>query len=46
MSLTLQLINGISRASQKWCKYFNDKMISTSFVLSSAGIFPAFLAEI
>ena len=39
MSLTLQLINGIPRAFQNWCKYFNDKMISTSFVLPSAGIF-------
>ena len=40
MRLTSQLINGISRVLQKLLKYFNDTIISTSFVLPSAGVFP------
>ena len=38
--LTSQLINVISRALHKLLKYFNDAIISTSFVLSSSGVFP------
>ena len=38
--LTSQLINGISSVLQKLLKYFNGTIISTSFVLSSAGVFP------
>ena len=37
--LILQLIGGISRVPQKLLKYFNDTAISTSFVLSSLGVF-------
>ena len=40
MRLTLQLINSISRAFQKLLKYFNGTIISTSFVLPIAGVFP------
>ena len=40
MRLTSQLINVISRIFQKLLKYFNGTMISTSFVLPSAGVFP------
>ena len=40
MRLTSQLINGISRVLQKLLKYFNGTIISTSFVLPSAGVFP------
>ena len=38
--LTSQLIKCISRVLQKLLKYFNDTIISTSFVLSAAGVFP------
>ena len=41
MKLTSQLINGISRVLQKLLKYFNGTIISTSFVLPSAGVFHA-----
>ena len=34
MRLTSQLINGISRVFRKFLKYFNDTIISTSFVLT------------
>ena len=40
MRLTSQLINGISRVLQKLLKYFNGTIISTSFVLPAAGVFP------
>ena len=40
MRLTSQLINGISRVFQKLLKYFNGTIISTFFVLPSAGVFP------
>ena len=40
MRLTSQLINGISRVLQKLLKYFNGTIISTSFVLPIAGVFP------
>ena len=40
MRLTSQLINGISRVLQNLLKYFNGTIISTSFVLPSAGVFP------
>ena len=43
MRLISQLINGISRVSQKLLKYFNGTAISTSFVLPAAGVFPVFL---
>ena len=33
-------INGISSILQKLFKYFNGTIISTSFVLSSLGVFP------
>ena len=38
--ITSQLINGISRVLQKILKYFNGTIISTSFVLPSAGVSP------
>ena len=38
--LTSQLINGISSVLQKLLKYFNGTIISTSFVLPAAGVFP------
>ena len=38
--LTSQLINSISRVLQKLLKYFNGTIISTSFVLPAAGVFP------
>ena len=38
--LTSQLINDISRVLQKLLKYFNGTIISTSFVLPAAGVFP------
>ena len=38
--LTSQLFNGISRVLQKLLKYFNGTIISTSFALPSARIFP------
>ena len=38
--LTSQLINGISRVFQKLLKYFDGTIVSTSFVLSSSGVFP------
>ena len=41
MRLISQLINDISRVFQKLPKYFNGTDISTSFVLPSAGAFPA-----
>ena len=40
MRLTSQLINSISRVFQKLLKYFNGTIISTSFVLPSAGVVP------
>ena len=40
MRLTSQLINGISRVLQKLLEYFNGTIISTSFVLPSAGVIP------
>ena len=40
MRLTSQLVNGISRVLQELLKYFNGTIISTSFVLPSAGVFP------
>ena len=40
MTLTSQLMNGISRVLQKLLKYFNGTLVSTSFVLPSAGVFP------
>ena len=40
MRITSQLINGISRVLQKLLKYFNGTIISISFVLPSAGVFP------
>ena len=39
MRLTSQLINGISRVTQKLLKYFNG----TSFVLPSLGLYPVIL---
>ena len=38
--LTLSLINGLSRVLQKLLEYFNDTIISTSFVLPAVGVFP------
>ena len=38
--LTSQLINGTPRVLQKFLKYFNGTIISTSFVLHAAGVFP------
>ena len=38
--LTSQLISGISRVRHKLLQYFNGTIISTSFVLPAAGIFP------
>ena len=38
--LTSQLIKGISRVLHKLLKYFNGTIISTSFVLFAAGVFP------
>ena len=40
MRVTSELFNGISRVLQKLIKYFNGTIISTSFVLASAGLFP------
>ena len=40
IKLTLQLIGNISRVLQKLLKYFNGAIISTSFVLPAAGVFP------
>ena len=40
MTFTSQLINSVSRVFQKLLKYFNGTVISTSFVLLSAGVFP------
>ena len=37
---TLQIISGISRVFQHLLKYFNGTIISISFALSSAGVFP------
>ena len=37
--LTSQLINGISSVLRKLLKYFNATIISTSLVLSAAGVF-------
>ena len=37
--LTSQLINGISWVLQKLLKYFNRTIISTPFVLPTAGVF-------
>ena len=39
MRLFSQLINGISRVLQKLLKYFNGTIISTSIILTSAGVF-------
>ena len=38
--LTSQLINGISSVLQKLLKYFSGTIISTSFVLPAARVFP------
>ena len=38
--LTSQLIKGISKVRQKLLNYFNGTIISTSFSLSSLGVFP------
>ena len=40
MRLISQLINSISRIIQKSLKYFNGTIISTSFVLPLALVFP------
>ena len=40
MVFTSKLINSVSRVFQKLLKYFNGTIISTSFVLLSAGVFP------
>ena len=40
MRLISKLINEISRVLQKFLKYFNGTVISTSFVLSSVKVFP------
>ena len=40
MRLTSQLVNGISRVLQKLLKCFNGTIISTSFILPPAGVFP------
>ena len=40
MRLNSQFINEISRVLQKLLKYFNFTIISTFFVLRSAGVFP------
>ena len=40
MRLISQLINGISKVLQKFHKYFNGTVISTSSVLLSGGVFP------
>ena len=40
MSLVSQLINDISRVLQKLLTYFNDTIISTSFILPLAGALP------
>ena len=40
MRLTSLLIDDISRVLQKLLKHFNCTIISTSFVLSSSGVFP------
>ena len=43
MRLISQSINGISRVFQKLLKYLNCTIISTSFALLSAGVFPVIL---
>ena len=43
MRLISQLINNISRVLLKLLKYFNGTIISTSFVLPSAGVLPVML---
>ena len=40
IKLTLQLIKGISRVLQKLLRYFNGTIISTSFSLPGAEVFP------
>ena len=40
MRIISQLINSISRVLQKFLKYFNGAIISASFVLPPAGVFP------
>ena len=40
MRLISQLINGISRVIKKLLKYFNGTVISTTIVLSLAGVSP------
>ena len=40
MRIISQLINSISRVLQKFLKYFNGAIISTSFVLPPGGVFP------
>ena len=40
MRLTSQLIKDISRVLQKLLKYFNGTIISTSFSLPQARVFP------
>ena len=42
MRLTLQIINGFSRALQNLLKNFDGTMSATSFVLPSEELFPVF----
>ena len=41
MTMISKLINGIQEFFKKLLKYFHATAISTSFVLPSAGVFPA-----
>ena len=43
MRLISQLIKAISRVLHKLRKYFNGTVISTSFVLPAAAVFPVIL---
>ena len=45
VKLTLQLISGISSVLQKWLQYFNGTIISRSFVLPVAGLFPVIFSS-
>ena len=40
-----QLIRSISRVLQKWLKYFDDAVISTSYVLPPTRVLPVFCLE-
>ena len=40
LKLTSQLIKGISRVLRKLLRYYNGTIISTSFSLPPAGVFP------